>query len=261
MKKDKLFSTAIYGFMFFYPIVVLSLIIADISYVNMAAIREVFHSQEIMYALKLSVISSTISIFFALVFGVPCAYALSRYKFSGKAIVDTIVDIPVFLPYVVIGLSLLIFFQTPVGRFIEKSGLAFVYTSKGIVLCQTIVACAYVIRTVRSTFDTIDYRAEDVAKTLGCSDAGAFFKITIPNARNGIIAGGVLGWAVSFGLFGPVVVFCGITRFKTEVLPSTIFLEVSVGRLEVALTVSLLMITIALASLVLFKKFGNEKSK
>ena len=109
---------------------------------------------------------------------------------------------------------------------------------------------------MRLCFDSIDPRPEQVARTLGCTRAQAFFRVTLPEARGGIIAAGSLAFARALGEFGPILVFSGATRMKTEVLPTTVFLELSVGNLQAALAVSLLMVLAAISVLVLARMFG-----
>lgn len=236
---------------------IIALIAGDVFYMQMGKFIEIFKNRDILFAMKLSFITSTLSVIFSLLFAVPIGYVLSRYQFAGKLLVDTIIDILIVLPPLVIGVSLLIFFRTPLGQAIEASGLHFVYTPLGIVLVQFIVASAFGVRAIKAAFDTIDKRLEDVARTLGFSKFKAFLKVTLPMARNGIIAGGVITWARAVGIFGPIMVFVGTTRLKTEVLPTSIYLELSIGRIEEALAISMVMIIFSVITIALFKKLGG----
>ena len=187
-------------------------------------------------------------------FAVPVGYALSRYRFPGHAVADTIVDLPIVLPPLVIGVSLLVFFQTPLGQFIEGPqglNLRFVYTTRGIILCQFLVSASYGIRAAKAAFDGVDRRLEDLALTLGCTRMQAFRKVALPLARNGIVAGAIMAWARAVGVFGPLMIFAGAVRMKTEVMPTTIFLELSIGRVEVAIAVAIAMLTMAAVALIL----------
>jgi molybdate transport system permease protein len=157
------------------------------------------------------------------------------------------------------GLSLLVFFSTSVGLWMESVGLTFVYQRSGIILAQFLVAASFGIRAIKATFDDIDARQEEVALTLGCTGGQAFWRVAVPNARGGIIAGTILTWARAFGVFGPLMVFVGAVRMRTEVLPTSIYLETSVGRIEVALAVALLMIAMAAVALILIRLFGGER--
>ena len=124
------------------------------------------------------------------------------------------------------------------------------------ILAQFAVAAAFAVRTMRVTFDQIPPRAEQVALTLGCSRSQAFWLVLMPAARRGLLTAGTLSWARALGEFGPIIIFAGATHFRTEVLPTTVFLELQIGNLEAALAVSLLMIGVALAVLVVTRTLG-----
>ncbi|NLX56746.1 MAG: ABC transporter permease [Planctomycetaceae bacterium] len=216
-------------------------------------------SPEITSALWLSLWTSAVTVVIGLGFAIPMGYALSRYRFPGHTFIDSVVDLPILLPPLVIGLSLLVFFQTAPGRLIEDLGLKFVFQKKGIILCQFLDSASFGIRAVKLAFDGVDPRLEHVAMTLGCGRAGAFFHVALPLARRGIVVGGILIWTRAFGIFGPLMVFVGAVRMRTEVLPTTIYLEQSVGRIEVALAVALLMIALATVALVTIRLVGLER--
>jgi molybdate transport system permease protein len=109
---------------------------------------------------------------------------------------------------------------------------------------------------MRVTFDQINPRSEQVALTLGCSRSQAFWMVVFPEARRGLLTAGTLAWARALGEFGPILVFSGATRMRTEVLPTTVFLELSVGNIEAAAAVSLVMVMAALVVLILARMFG-----
>jgi len=254
-----LFSAGIFAFLALFLLMVLALLAADVAYINLDAVKEVLRSREIRAAVVLSLWSSTLTMVIAIIFAVPMGYALSRYRFPGRILADTIVDLPIVFPPLVVGLSLLVFFRTSVGLWLESLGMDFVYQRRGIILAQFFVSASFGIRAIKTTFDEVDRRQEDVALTLGCTRGQAFWRVALRNARGGIIAGAILTWARAFGLFGPLMVFVGAVRMKTEVLPTTIYLETSIGRIEVALAVSLLMIVMATIALILIRLFGGER--
>ena len=111
---------------------------------------------------------------------------------------------------------------------------------------------------MRVTFDQIDPRAEQVALTLGCRRSQAFLQVALPQAWRGMIAAMTVAWARSLGEFGPILVFAGATRMKTEVLSTTVFLELSVGQLESAVAVSLLMVACAMTVLGIVRLLGTR---
>lgn len=254
-----MFSGGIFFFVILFLAMVLALLAADMAYVNMDAVKEVLRSKEIRAAAALSLWTSTLTTVIATIFAVPIGYALSRYRFPGRILADTIVDLPVVFPPLVVGLSLLVFFRTGIGIWLESMGLDFIYQRRGIVLAQFFVSASLGIRSLKTTFDEVDKRQEDVALTLGCTRGEAFWRVALRNARGGIIAGAILTWARAFGLFGPLMVFVGAVRMRTEVLPTTVYLETSIGRIEVALAVALLMIAMATIALVVIRLFGGQR--
>jgi molybdate transport system permease protein len=185
---------------------------------------------------------------------VPVGYLLSRHQFLGKNLIDAILDIPIVLPPLVVGLSLLILFQyLPV---VVRE--AVVYQIPAVILAQFMVACAFAVRIMRATFDQIDARREQVALTLGCTRAQAFGRVVLPETKRGVLTAGTLAWARSLGEFGPLLVFAGATRGKTEVLSTTVFLELSIGDLEAAVAVSLIMVFAAIVVLVIARLWGSR---
>jgi molybdate transport system permease protein len=256
----RLFSTGTFLFVAAFVAFAIFLVIADAFYVNKAAVLKVASSQYIAHALQLSIVTSVISTAIAMVFAIPMGYALSRYPFPGRLLADTIVDIPIVFPPLVAGMTLLVFFtQSAVGRWIENDlGLAFVFQPKGIVLCQFVVSASFAIRSVKSAFDEVDRRLENVALTLGCTAWTGFLRVSLPLARGGVVAGGILAWARAFGIFGPLMIFVGSFRGKTEVLSTSIFLEQSVGNLEVALALALVLILVAFVALVTVRLVGGS---
>lgn len=239
-----------------YIILIVGMLVADMTFTSVGHIFEALKSKEIQYSIKLSLISCTITMFLSLLVAIPIGYFMSRYDFPGKRLLDTILDIPIILPPLVIGLSLLILFQTPLGRFIE-SHMRITYTVYSVVIAQFMVACAFAVRTMSVTFSQIDSRQEDVALTLGCSKGQAFWMILLPQAKNGILTAGSLAWARALGEFGPILIFSGATRMRTEVLPTTVFLELSVGNIEAAVAVSLIMILAGFGVLTIVRYFGS----
>ncbi|MBI3877910.1 MAG: ABC transporter permease, partial [Verrucomicrobia bacterium] len=184
-------------------------------------------------------------------------YLLSRGRFAGKPVLDAARDSPLLLPPMVVGLCLLIFFQTPVGKLVERV-VPFTYTVAGVVLAQFVIGAAFAVRTMRGVFDHLSSRPEDVAMTLGCSRGRAVWLVTLPAAKRGMFAAFSIAWARSLGEFGPILVFAGATRMKTEVLPTSVFIELSVGRLEAAVAVSIVMVVLAMLVLVGVRLAGER---
>jgi len=239
-----------------YVLLIAALLWADLSFTTVSSFLAALRSEEIRYGIRLSLLSCSLTALLSLWIAVPIGYLMSRYRFRGKVIIDAMLDIPIVLPPLVIGLSLLILFRMPAGRFVERF-VPVTYAVPGIVLAQLMVACAFAVRTMRTTFDQISPRQEHVALTLGCSRSQAFWQVVLPQARRGVLAAGTLAWARALGEFGPILIFCGATRMRTEVMPTSVFLELSVGNIEAAVAVSLLMVFAAMIVLLLVRGFGQ----
>ena len=250
----------------------------------------VFNDPRIRSSAKLSFVSCTISALLSLWVAVPIGYTMSRFQFRGKNFIDTILDVPIVLPPLVIGLGLLILFNNisfgtmdityfdrdgseyivqenrTIERMIKQAGeslglqLRITNGAAGVVLAQFMVACAFAVRTMRNTFDQISPRQEEVAMTLGSSRGEAFWSIVLPQGYRGLMAAGTLAWARSLGEFGPILIFCGINAHRTEVMSSSVYLQFSIGEIEKAAVVSLLMIALAFVVLLLVRNLGKSDS-
>jgi molybdate transport system permease protein len=238
-----------------YVLLIVAMLVADLTFTSPQHLLRALASPEIQYSIKLSLISCTLTTLLSLWVAVPTGYLMSRHRFPGKRLMDAILDIPIVLPPLVIGLSLLILFQTPVGRAIQKV-VPVTYAIPSVILAQFAVACAFAVRTMLVTFDQISPRCEQVALTLGCNRSQAFWRVALPEARRGVLTAATLAWARALGEFGPILIFSGATRMRTEVLPTTVFLELSIGNIEAAVAVSLIMIVAALSVLTIARVFG-----
>lgn len=272
-------------------VLIVLLLLADLLFTSPQAFVSALQKPEIQAAFRLSLMSCSVAAIMSLWVATPLGYLLSRYSFPGRQIIDTIVDIPIVLPPLVLGLSLLILFHQPfpftsgwgadneaetaladdstapapqrrsgwiLDEWLRSESIGFQvsYRWPAVVLAQFAVSCAFAVRTMRITFDQINPRAEDVARTLGCSRSQAFLKIALPQAWRGMITATTIAWARALGEFGPILVFAGSTRFKTEVLSTTVFLELSVGQLDAAVAVSLLMVAMAIVVLLILRAVG-----
>jgi molybdate transport system permease protein len=244
-----------------YVAMILLLLAADVGYLAFSgkgwpALWRALGSVEVRFAIWLSLISSSITTLAALWVAVPIGYLMSRFSFRGKAFIDAVLDIPIVLPPLVVGISLLILFNAPPFSFLSEW---VVFEVPAVILAQFMVACAFAVRTLRVTFDQIPRRYEDVAMTLGASRSQAFWRVILPQTRTGLLAAATLAWARSLGEFGPILVFAGATRLRTEVLPTTVFLEMQAGNLPGMLAVSMIMVTLAAAVLVLARILGLRR--
>ncbi len=249
-----------------YVALILLLILADVCFVfgqmdGKAGVFEILASPELKDSVILTFVSCTVTAILAVLLAVPMGYALSRYRFFGRSLIDAILDIPVILPPLVIGLSLLILFnQFPPlesGASLESSlnwlGIEVTNTKLAVVVAQFTVAAAFAVRAMKLSFDQIDTRTEEVAMSLGASRGRAFFDVVLPRSYKGVLAAGTLAWARALGEFGPILVFAGATRGRTEVLSTSVFLEINTGNIEGAVVISLLMISLAMTTILVVR--------
>lgn len=159
-------------------------------------------------ALLTSAQSATIATLLIALFGVPLGYVLARYRFPGKGIVSIAIYLPLVFPPVVSGIVLLVLFGPYglIGGPLANAGWEVDGTMAGIVLAQVFVAAPFVIVAARTAFESIDPRLEQVAATLGHSRWSLFWRVSLPLARGGIIAGLMLAWMRALGEFGATVV-------------------------------------------------------
>jgi molybdate transport system permease protein len=237
---------------------------------------------EVHFAIRLSLITALLTTIIALFVAIPSAYALSRFRLRGEKLIDTVLDLPIVIPPPVLGMSLLMLFRTPAGDAINAltpawlvhalnlflsvaaghtvtdDGSTWVYTTRGIVVAQFFVVCSLAVRAVKSSFDTVGSRHEDVARTLGCTRRQAFMQVVLPMAASGIVAGAVMSWARAIAEFGPILFFCSSFRWKTAVMPISMFLYYSAGRIEQAVALVIVMVLISTVTLLTFKKLGGR---
>ncbi len=261
--------------LFVYLSLIVLLIVADVWYVLAACwdgtegISEMLDWPNLWDSVKLTFLSSTVSAILSLLVGVPIGYLLSRYRFFGRSVIDAILDIPVVLPPLVIGLSLLILFHhfppkilgwgvDSLDGYLSHLGMRVTNTKLAVILAQFTVAAAIAIRMLKATFDQIDPRSEQVAMTIGASRGQAFFDVVLPQSYKGILAAGTMAWARALGEFGPILVFAGATRGKTEVLSTSVYLEINTGNINGAVIISLLMIALAMVT-ILTVRFFTER--
>jgi molybdate transport system permease protein len=204
---------------------------------------------EITFAVKLSLLTATISSAIALIVALPVAYLISRYSFFGKSVVDTLLDLPIVLSPVALGALLLIFFNSPLGEQINELLGPFVFEVRGIVLAQFLVVVGLAIRLLKATFDGIDVEYEHLARTLGYDQLRVFLKVVLPMAARGLVGAFLLVWGRAIGEFGATVTLAGATTMKTETIPVAIYLNFESADISSALVFIAILIAISLTVL------------
>jgi molybdate transport system permease protein len=204
-------------------------------------------------ALLLSLKVATWATLGSLPAGVFVAYALARWRFPGKLILDGLVHLPLVLPPVVTGYLLLLAFgrRGILGEPLAELGIVFSFRWTGAALACAVMAFPLLVRALRLAFEAVDRRLEDAAGTLGAGRAWVFATVTLPLALPGLLAGMVLAFAKALGEFGATITFVSNIPGVTQTLPSAIYTYTQVpGGDAPAMRLAAISIAIAFAALV-----------
>lgn len=188
------------------------------------------------------------------IMGTLTAYVLVNYRFPGKRLFNTLIDLPFAIPALVTGVMLVLLYgpQTAVGGLFEKSlGLRIIYAPPGIVLALLFIGYPFVIRTVQPVLADLDYSQQEAAYTLGARPFMTFRRIIFPAIRPAMITGGLLSFARALGEFGSIIVVAGNIPNKTQTAAVYIYGQVESGNLQAASTISLMLLIIAFGVTVL----------
>lgn len=232
------------------------LIIKGISYVPIC-----LKSVEVQYAITLSIKTSLISTIVCLLLAIPVAYFLHITKLPFKKLIIQIINLPMSLPHLVSGIALLLLFgRMEIGDSIYKIfKLDFIFTKQGIVLAQIFVNLPLTIKILHTSLNESNEKMIFVARTLGCNSWEAFRFIILPNLKTGIISATVMTWSRALGEFGAVAMIAGSTRMKTEIIPTSIYLNMSTGDIDIAIGIAVILIFLSLTCLMLFEIFFNRE--
>jgi len=207
----------------------------------------------VLDALRLSLEVAVAATVLNAVVGIPLAYALARRRFWGRGVVDLLVTLPLILPPTVTGYYLIVL----LGRrgvlgapLYELTGWTVAFTPWAAVIAATVMALPLLVRTARAAIESVDPDLERASFTLGRSEWRTAIEITLPLARNGIIAGLVLAFARALGEFGATLMLAGNIPGRTTTVPLAIYTAVETGESEQAL--ALVGLLTALSCVVLF---------
>ncbi|HEY8173794.1 MAG TPA: ABC transporter permease [Dehalococcoidia bacterium] len=218
-------------------------------------------SSLVLDALRLSAITSTVTLAIAVILGTPLAYVLARYEFPGKAFVDLMVDLPIVLPPTVAGVALLVAFgrRGVVGEYLDDWGLTIGFTTTAVVLAQLFVSAPFYIRTVKAGIEAVEPMYEGVAWTLGASPLRAFFRITLPLAWPSIVAGAILCWARALSELGATLIFAGNFQGRTQTMPLAIISAFDSGKsIDVPIALSVILVAAAAILLLLLRVLAGR---
>jgi molybdate transport system permease protein len=214
-----------------------------------ATLRGALLSPRTLFSVQLSIVAATLAACFAVALAIPAAYALSRYRFRGRELVDAVLEFPIIVSPAALGAMLLIFFNNPIGEWVQEHVVRFVFSFAGIVLAQFVTVLGVAARLLKTSFDEVPAELETVARTLGATPRHALMTITLPLARRGVIAAFVLAWAKAVGEFGATIMVAGTMAMHTETLPVAIFLRLASADIEGTVALILLLVGLGLVAL------------
>ncbi|MFZ3130026.1 MAG: ABC transporter permease [Desulfosporosinus sp.] len=226
---------------------------------GLPSLKEALFSDEVRFSIKLSLYTATISTMICMMLAIPTAYALTRTLFPFKMLSQIIVELPLSMPYLVLGLGLLIIFSSDFGKALKDMGFKVVFDKNGIIMAQTIVNLPYAIRFVRTAFQEVDERLEYIAGLLGASKWKRFQTITIPLSKNAILSAIILVWSRGLGEFGATLMLVGTTRMKTETLPASIYLNLATGDMGASMASAIVIMAISFIALIITSWLGRKK--
>lgn len=172
-----------------------------------------------------------------LVLGVAVGHALARWRFPGRDVLDAALTLPMVMPPTVLGYYLLVVIgsQGPLGGWLlQHFGIRLIFTWQAAVIAATIVSFPLVFKAARAAFENVDPQLEDAARTLGIGEWPLFFRVSLPLAWRGILAGLLLSFARALGEFGATLMVAGSIAGKTQTLSIAVYEAVQAGQDDTA---------------------------
>lgn len=195
-----------------------------------------------------------------LVPGIAIAWVLARRRFPGKAVVETLVSLPLVVPPVATGLLLLWLLgrRGPVGRMLEAAGIDVVFTPRAVVIAMAVMGLPLLVRTARAGFEQVTRRYEQIAETLGAGPWRVFSTVTLPLASRNILAGALLGFSRALGEFGATIVVAGSIPGRTRTLAVGIYTYAETGQDHQAALLLVVSIAIAFVAVLASNHLARE---
>jgi len=252
------------GWIFIVPgTILLALFVLPLFAVLMRSINKDFFnyafSEQAFKALRLSLLTSTITTISAVIFGTPLAYMLAKWKFRFKSWIELIIDLPIVLPPSVAGLALLIAFgrRGLFGSVLSIFGVSLPFTTAAVVLAQIFVASPLYVRSARVGFAQIDKQLEEAAHVEGANHWQLFYEVMIPLAGRALLSGAILTWTRALGEFGATILFAGNLEGVTQTMPMAIYLGFE-RNLGIALSLSVVLVIVSIFLLMLTKQLEKH---
>lgn len=195
--------------------------------------------------------------------GVALGWLLARRDFRGKAVIETLVSLPLVLPPVATGFILLRLLgrRGPIGRWLDAAGVEIIFTWKAVVIAMAVMGFPLLVRTARAGFEQVNARFEQVAATLGAGAVRIFFTISLPLARRGVLAGALLGFSRALGEFGATVMLAGSIPGQTRTLAVSIYSFAETGQDAPAFALLVISVIIAFGAVWMSNRLTRPEAR
>jgi molybdate transport system permease protein len=214
---------------------------------------------EVLQALVLSFVTTSISTLLTVVFGLPVAYILARMHFPGRTLLETLVTMPTVLPPVVAGVALLITFGRfgLLGRYLTPFGITLPFTTVAVVMAQMFVSSPFFVNSAKAGLEQLDSRYEAAAYTLRASPLYTFWRVVLPLIRPALLAGAGLAWARSLGELGATITFAGNFAGITQTMPIAVYIAAE-NDLDTAVALSVVLLAVSFGVLLALRLGRNR---
>lgn len=211
-------------------------------------------------ALRLSLMTSSLSVLIAILTGTPLAFVLARRRFKGKTLLELVIDLPIVLPPSVAGIALLIAFgrQGVFGSALTSLGINLPFTTAAVILAQTFVSAPLFVRAARIGFAEIDHQIVEAAYVEGSNEWQLFRFLMFPLAGRAILSGAILAWTRAIGEFGATILFAGNLEGVTQTMPLAIYLGLE-RSLSIALALSTVLVFVSILLLWVTRRLEDRK--
>ncbi len=249
------------GFVALFVVVPLATVAVTALSHGLGAYAHAISDPQALRALKLTLLAAAISVPFNVVFGVAAAWAIARFRFPGRALLITLIDLPLAVSPVIAGMVFVLLFGAHgvLGPWLSAHGLKVIFALPGIVLATTFVTFPYVARELIPLMEAQGHEEEEAAIVLGASPWQMFTRVTLPKIQWGLWYGVVLCTARAMGEFGAVSVLSGNIRGRTSTLPLHVEILYNEYEYQAAFAVASLLVIIGLASLIARRVIARRK--
>ncbi len=218
-------------------------------------------SSEVLNIALFTIVCAALATALMLVPGIAVAWLLARHSFPGKAVVETLVSLPLVVPPVATGLILLWLLgrRGPLGAALESFGIEVVFTPAAVVIAMAVMGLPLLVRTARAGFEQVTRRYEQIAETLGARPWRVFSTVTLPLASRNILAGALLGFSRALGEFGATIVVAGSIPGRTRTLAVGIYSYTETGQDRQAALLLMVSVAIAFGAVLASNRLAAER--